>query len=239
MTEGATVAVISDIHGNSPALNAVLDDIPPEVDGILCLGDIVGYNAGSKVCLEKVRDVCEHIVRGNHDRDINNPESYRASTWSPSSGNRAVRKGLELAKDQLSQDDIEWITNLPDTKLVHSERIFMCHSHPEHTDTYTQKGDFPSVATYMDSSTEVLLLGHTHQQASVDMSKFDRHGWVVNPGSVGQPRDGTAAKYALLKFHNAHTEVELRSVSYPINEIIKKNDNADLPSNTSQRLKEN
>jgi len=91
----------------------------------------------------------------------------------------------------------------------------------------------------MDSSTEVLLLGHTHQQASVDMSKFDRHGWVVTPGSVGQPRDGTAAKYALLKFHNVHTEVELRSVSYPINEIIKKNDNADLPSNTSQRLKEN
>ena len=128
MTEGATVAVISDIHGNSPALNAVLDDIPPEVDGILCLGDIVGYNAESKVCLEKVRDVCEHIVRGNHDRDINNPERYRASTWSASSGNRAVRKGLKLANDQLSQDDIEWITNLPDTKLVYSERIFMCHS---------------------------------------------------------------------------------------------------------------
>jgi len=239
MTDGATVAVISDIHGNTPALNAVLNDIPPDVDTILCLGDIVGYNAEPKACLETVRDVCEHIVRGNHDRDIKNPEKYRASAWSPSSGNRAVRKGLQLANEQLSQDDIEWVTTLPDTKLVCSERIFMCHSHPEQTDKYTKKRDFPSVATYMDLSTEVLLLGHTHQQASVNMSKFDRHGWVVNPGSVGQPRDGTTAKYALLGFHNAHTEVELHSVSYPISEIVEKNTNADLPSNTSQRLKEN
>ena len=230
------IAVLSDIHGNLPALEAVLEDMPADLTAIVCLGDIIGYNAQPKACLETVREVCTHIIRGNHDRDVVNPERYRASGWSLSGGNVAVRKGLELAREKLSEREIEWLQDLPDTTTIHSNRLLLCHSHPEERDTYVRKGDFPSVSTYMDPETEFLLVGHTHEQAAVNMSNFDRHGWVVNPGSVGQPRDGTEAKYAIVSAEDDTLAVDLRSVSYPVDEIVRRNAEYELPDSTSERL---
>lgn len=88
----------------------------------------------------------------------------------------------------------------------------------------------------MNSETEFLLVGHTHEQATVDIAKFDRHGWVVNPGSVRQPRDGTEAKYAIVSAEDDGLDVDLRSVSYPVDEIVRRNQEYDLPESTSERL---
>lgn len=238
MSDNINIGVITDVHSNLPALEAVLDDMPPAVDEIVCLGDIIGYNAQPKACLEIIHERCSHSVQGNHDRDVVDPERYHGSLYTLSGGNRAVMIGLEVAQRQLSDADIDWLTALPPTKFIHDERILLCHSHPEETDTYVHKGKFPSVATYMEPTTDVLLLGHTHEQAAVDMSKFDRHGWVVNPGSVGQPRDGHKAKYAVVTLGAEDTTVELRSVSYPVSEIIARNVEYDLPKSTSDRLRE-
>lgn len=221
-----TIGLISDVHANYPALRAVLDEMPP-VDALVCAGDVIGYNAMPVECLETVRDHCEYVVQGNHDRTVETPEAY--------SFNRMAYEGLKLARERLSAEQIAWLSSRPERLKLFDGRLLLVHSHPENRDEYVYEDDFPSVATYMASETSVLALGHTHEQGAVDMSRFDRHGYVVNPGSVGQPRDGDPrAAYAVVNL-NAPT-VDLHRVAYPTEEIVRANEQAGLPQRTSERL---
>lgn len=222
------VGLISDIHANLPALTAVLEDMPSDIDSICCLGDIVGYSAWPAECVMRVRDVCDIVVQGNHDRDIDDPEAY--------SGNEMAQAGLQHAKERLSAEQISWLSELPPMTEAFDDQLVLAHSHPENTDRYVMKGMFTSVATYMSERNQVLALGHTHQQAAVNMAQFDRHGWVINPGSVGQPRDGNPeAAYAIADL--TQPMVELRRVAYPINEVQTAHQRTGLPQEAAQRLK--
>lgn len=221
------VGLISDIHANLPALTAVLEDMPSDLDAICCVGDIVGYSAWPAECVSRVREVCDVVVQGNHDRDIEDPESY--------GGNEMVQAGLQHANAELSADQLSWLAQLPPVTEAFDKQLLVAHSHPENTDRYVMKGMFTSVATYMTDSNQLLVLGHTHQQAAVNMAQFDRHGWVVNPGSVGQPRDGNPkAAYAIADL--AQPMVELRRVSYPIADVQSAHRDAGLPKASAERL---
>jgi putative phosphoesterase len=223
------VGLLSDIHANLPALNAVLDDLPADLDAICCAGDIVGYSAWPAECVERVREVCDVVVRGNHDREVDNPDSY--------SGNEMARAGLKHAKAVLSAEQRSWVTELPPVTEAFDERLLLVHSHPENTDRYVSKGMFTSVGTHMSDQNRVLALGHTHQQAAINMARFDRHGWVVNPGSVGQPRDGNPkAAYAVVDL--AAPTVDLHRVSYPIGEVKSAHEDVGLPREAADRLED-
>jgi len=221
------VALIADIHSNLPALNAVLNDIPSEIDAIVCLGDIVGYSAWPSECVERVRDVCDIVVQGNHDRDV------QKTDWEEY--NRQARAGLKYAQSQLSSEQQSWLAQLPASTHVFDDQLFVVHSHPENVDRYVSKGMFPSVSTYMSDETQVLALGHTHKQAAVNMTKFNRHGWVVNPGSVGQPRDGNPmAAYAVVDLDGPL--VEFHRTEYPIEEVKQAHETSGLPGKSATRL---
>lgn len=206
-------------------LNAVLDDLPADLDAICCAGDIVGYSAWPAECVEREREVCDVVVRGNHDREVENPDSY--------SGNDMARTGLNHAK----AEQRPWVTELPPVTETFDERLLLVHSHLENTDRYVSKGMFTSVGTYMNDRNQVLALGHTHEQAAINMARFDRHGWVVNPGSVGQPRDGNPkAAYAIVDL--AALTVELHRVSYPIAEVRSAHEAVGLPREAADRLED-
>jgi len=220
------VGLISDIHSNLPALEAVLDDMP-SVDALVCVGDIVGYSAWPAECVECIREKCDVVVQGNHDRDVQTPDSYAQ--------NKMAHAGLEHALSQLSTEQIAWLSQLPASTLAFDDQLFVVHSHPENVDRYVTKAMFPSVSTYMYDKTKILTLGHTHKQAAVNMSQFDRHGWVVNPGSVGQPRDGNPkAAYALVDLDQPL--IELHRVGYPIKKVRLAHEELDLPSGSANRL---
>jgi len=70
------VGLISDIHANRPALKAVLESMPNDLDGLVCAGDIVGYSAWPAACVDRIRETCDVVVQGNHDRDVPHPDSY-------------------------------------------------------------------------------------------------------------------------------------------------------------------
>ena len=94
---------------------------------------------------------------------------------------------------------------------------------------------FTSVGTYMSDTTQILALGHTHKQAAVNMAKFSRHGWVVNPGSVGQPRDrNPTAAYAIVNLDVPL--VELHRTEYPIEEVQQAHEDIGLPKKSATRL---
>lgn len=218
------LGIVSDIHGNSVALDAVLADMG-NVDKLVCLGDIVGYGPEPKQCLSTVRDQFHIVLKGNHDRDVRKKDPYQ---------NELANAGLAYAREMLSEGDITWLESLPETQTVDfdGEKILLAHSHPTDTDTYVQPGAFPRLRPYLDDEIGVFI-GHTHVQhkALID-GKI-----IVNPGSVGQPRDGpTTAAYAV--FDTETNDLELRRVEYDISAVYDAVEDAELPKKIGVRLKE-
>jgi putative phosphoesterase len=217
------LGIISDVHANRVALEAVLDDMPP-VDDLVCVGDIVGYNPWPAECVEIVRERCARVVEGNHDRNVTTPSRYSA--------NRMAHAGLELASQRLSAEAKAWLRSLPRSVDLADGRLLMVHDHPEHVDRYVRPAQFPDVRPYLDEY-EGCLLGHTHVQgeATVDGRL------ICNPGSVGQPRDGDPrAAYALLDLDRSPPAADLRRVAYDVERVQDAIRAAGLPGRTAERL---
>ncbi|WP_313694111.1 metallophosphoesterase family protein [Halorarum halobium] len=214
------LGLISDVHANLPALEAVFEDMPESVDEVACLGDVVGYNPYPVECVDQVQEECSYVLQGNHDREIRNP-SYGS--------NQQAVKGLQLAEDRMEEEDIEYLLELPETQELADGDILAAHSHPENTDEYVFPSGFSDIERYLDSY-DAVVLGHTHLQA---VEQFEE-GVVLNPGSVGQPRDEATAAYAVLDTES--WETELGRTSYDIWRVVEEIEKTGLPPGTGDRL---
>ena len=217
------VGLVSDIHANLPALDAVLADMPP-VEMLVCAGDVVGYNPWPAECVERIREEADAVVKGNHDRTVRTPERYRA--------NQMAMEGLRLAKEELSTEQLSWLDDLPRKVEFPAHEFLLVHDHPERQDEYVRPHQFPSIPQHLDDHQGVVL-GHTHIQHA---ETLDDH-LVVNPGSVGQPRDGNPdAAYAVLDTEDA--SVDLRRTAYDIDAVIDRIEELGLPRRTGTRLRD-
>ena len=217
------LGVISDVHANLVALEKVLEAMP-DVDRLVCAGDVVGYNPWPAECVDRVRETCEATVRGNHDRNVDTPERYRA--------NHMAHAGLELANERLDGDRREWVLGLPRTVDLADGRILMVHDHPEHVDAYVRPYQFPEVRPYLDDY-DACIMGHTHVQheATVDGRL------ILNPGSVGQPRDGDPrAAFAVVDTGAEPMTADLNRIEYDVERVQAAIREADLPERTAARL---
>ena len=215
------VGVISDVHANLPALEAVLDDAP-DVDALVNAGDVVGYNPWPAECVTAVRERDVPTVMGNHDRMVVSGRNFR--------GNAMAAAGIDLALERLDDDQVAWLARLPDVRYCFDDRVKVVHGHPDDPDRYTYPATF---GPEMLGDEDVLVLGHTHVQAH---EVYDE-GIVMNPGSVGQPRDGDPrAAYALLDLDDL--TVEERRIEYDVAAVREAVDEAGLPARTGARLAE-
>ncbi|QCJ46819.1 metallophosphoesterase [Haloprofundus sp. MHR1] len=215
------LGVLSDIHGNLVALDAVLSDMP-SVDGIVCAGDVVGYNPCPAECVERLRERGVPTVQGNHDRAVAEDVAFRF--------NEMARAGVEFARERLDGEQLDWLASLPQQRLVADRRVRLVHGHPDNPDHYTYPDEF--MPELLDDE-DVLVMGHTHVQAH---ELYDE-GIVMNPGSVGQPRDGDSrAAYAIVDL-DAMT-VEERRVTYDIDEVVRAVEAECLPERIGTRLYE-
>lgn len=220
------VAVLSDVHSNKVALDAVLDELSnQEYDALVCAGDVVGYGPDPRECLETVQEECDYVVQGNHDRKVaeGNFEEYKS--------NAMAYEGLKYSNEELDDSQIEWLSNLPESTFV-TDDLNVVHSHPSITDKYVMPREFPNMRRYMDEYNHIVL-GHTHLQhkARVDGRL------IINPGSVGQPRDRDwRAAFAILDT-DAST-VEFHRVEYDVDEVAQRVRKAGLPERTAGRLYE-
>jgi len=217
------IGLVSDIHANLPALEGVLDDMPP-VDELYCAGDVVGYNPWPAECLARVREECSVIVQGNHDRTVETPQRYAA--------NEMAMAGLQHAKAQLDDEQLRFLADLPPRTEVADGAYRLVHSHPDpdNLGEYVRPRQFTAMRPYLDAH-DGLVLGHTHVQHATTVDGR----LVVNPGSVGQPRDGDPeAAYAVLD--TAANEVDLRRTRYDVDRVIEAVEAAGLPERTGARL---
>jgi putative phosphoesterase len=215
------IGVCSDIHSNRVAFETVLEDMP-DVDALVCAGDVVGYNPWPAECVEMVRERGIPTVMGNHDRAVAEGTTFRF--------NSMAKAGVDHASEHLSDEQRDWLAELPDARREFDGRVKIVHGHPDDPDHYTMPKEF-SPALLGDE--EVLVMGHTH----VQHHEVYGEGIVMNPGSVGQPRDeDPRAAYAVLDLDDR--SVEERRVEYDIDAVQEAVSDAGLPSRIGSRLKQ-
>jgi putative phosphoesterase len=215
------VGVISDVHSNRVALERVLADMPA-VDALVCAGDVVGYNPWPGECVDELRERDVPTVMGNHDRMVATGENFR--------GNGMAQAGIRHANEALNDVQRTWVENLPRERSLFDGRVKLVHDHPDVQDKYTYPEEF-SPALLGDE--DALILGHTHVQHH---EVYDE-GVVMNPGSVGQPRDrDPRAAYAVLDLDDlAVTE---HRVEYDTDRVQDAVHDAGLPPRTADRLED-
>jgi len=196
------LAIISDIHANLAALRAVLKDLDEQgCTEVLCLGDVVGYNAEPEECVQLLKARGIQNLLGNHDSYITTGQNCERS--------QVVASIIDDHRTRLSKDSIDWLKqSLP--RLSMGDILFVHGGPDDPVDQYIYEVD----ETLFPEGVNVLFAGHTHVQA-----KFDIGGKVFcNPGSVGQPRDGDPrAAYAILDGGS----IRLRRVAYDVARTVQ------------------
>lgn len=208
------IGVVSDIHGNLPALEAVLADMP-SVDRIINSGDIVGYGPWPAKCVTRIRHRRSHSVMGNHDKRLLEDEGRD--------------EGDIYAAKVIGDDQKAWIQSLPDQRLLFDERVKLVHGHPTERFNYTYQPEFDK--SLLDEE-DVLVLGHTHKQGAA-RTKDGR--LIINPGSVGQPRDRDArAAYATIDLNDLTFSFE--RAPYDIDRVAERISKTEIKERTGTRL---
>lgn len=230
------VGICSDIHSNKPALEAVLNDMDAnDVDVKVCLGDIVGYNAWPQECVELVQNNFDYTVQGNHDRNVRTPDKYVQ--------NEMAYKGLQHTADQLTETQINWLEDLPLQHTVEFDNLkyLLVHEHPDKStlgtnESYVFPRHFSNILPYINGTeTDGIFLGHTHIRHKMKLN----NKLVHNPGSVGQPRDGTiGAVYSILETDTNQTlgTVTKHVVEYDIDTVVQKVKEVGLPAKSGLRI---
>jgi diadenosine tetraphosphatase ApaH/serine/threonine PP2A family protein phosphatase len=240
--------IFSDLHANLDAFEAVLGAAPP-ADRILILGDIVGYGAEPNAVIDRVRALDPAlIIRGNHDKVASGLEM-------PDSFNPAALQSAAWTFDHLTADNRAWLYAIPPGPAEIDETIEICHGSPEDEDEYLFSAAdagrvFPSVTR------PVCFFGHTHVAVSystcstfqeVELREPDqdetstvigikpRRHYLINPGAVGQPRDGDP-RAAFGYFDTSTQSVELRRVPYDVARAQQRIRAAGLPDVLARRL---
>jgi putative phosphoesterase len=213
------VALVSDLHANRVAAEAVLADCPP-VDAWVCAGDVVGYGPDPGFCVDAMRERDALSVLGNHERAVLGGADL---------GSGMAGAGVRHARRVLDGPQREWLSGLPTTRTAFDGRLRVVHGHPDDPDRYVYPALFS--AGMLDGE-DVLVTGHTHVQ---DAKRFDA-GLVCNPGSVGQPRDGDPrAAYAALDLDGS--SLDMRRVEYDVETAVAAVEAAGLPEGTGTRLR--
>lgn len=191
------MAIISDIHANLAALEAVLADIDAQgCDEILCLGDVIGYNAEPEECVQLMKRRGIPNILGNHDSYITTGQNCERS--------RVVAEIIDDHRSRLSEESVAWLRR--SLGVVRRDDVMFLHGGPEDpVDQYIHEVD----EALFPEGIRILFAGHTHVQCCLRLGDKT----FCNPGSVGQPRDGDPrAAYAILDGRMIH----LRRVAYDV-----------------------
>jgi len=236
--------VIADIHGNLPALEAVLEEAD-SFDEVWCLGDVVGYGPEPNECVTRLRRLPHRTVAGNHD-------FAAVGMVATSEFNPLAQQAAQWTAERLSSENREFLEGLPlqatvgEYTLVHGSLRSAIWEYVDNART--------ALENLLNQPTRYCLVGHTHvptsfrevtgilrrareRRLSGDRASFrlDAARSILNPGSVGQPRDGDPrASYMLLDPDSGAGEV--RRVEYPIAETQRRILDAGLPERNALRL---
>lgn len=235
--------ILSDIHANLTALEAVLGDAEP-FDRVWCLGDVVGYGPNPNECIELIRAIPGiQCIKGNHDAAIIGDIDIRAFNYE-------ARASLEWLDAVLQPENRQWLTNLPDRLVL--DDITLAHGSPRNPVWEYILDRATAWENMAEFDTEICLVGHTHipcifeldaEQPNTTKIRYIKPGKafsidvksIVNPGSVGQPRDHNP-KASYLIYDDEKKEWAYQRVAYDIEKVQRQIIEAGLPLRHASRL---
>ncbi len=234
-------AVLSDIHANLEALRAVLADAAPRTDALLCLGDLVGYGADPVACVEIVAARAQTLVCGNHEKAV---AGLIDLDWF----NAHARAAAEWTRERLDADHQAYLAALPLVAQVGDATLV--HASPDRPDEWdyllTAQDGFDAFAAF---TTRLCFVGHSHlagawslgsagpehRAGAVDLELERGRRYLVNVGSVGQPRDrDPRASYAIWDVERG--TISTRRVVYDVGSTREKILRGGLPRFLADRL---
>lgn len=233
-------AIIADIHANLDAFQVVLEDCKKQqVTHYACLGDVVGYNANPKECLDIVRAMNMPCVKGNHDEYCSSEEHLEGF-------NPAAAEAVNWTRKQLTEEDRLWLRELKYTRMVTNFTIV--HATLDGPQRWGYVFDkLAAAASFTYQNTSICFFGHTHVPVAFMKDSVVRGGtyskfkveqgkkYFVNVGAVGQPRDNNP-KSAYVVYDTLECTIELRRLDYDIAAAQKKILAAGLPERLAERL---
>jgi len=236
-------AILSDIHGNLEALQSVLKELDRiGYDALIVLGDVVGYGADPSECIEIVKRRGAIVVKGNHDEAVVNVEERRFM-------NIYAKEAIEWTTSKLNEAQKIWLKNLP-YRISPDDDFEITHAEWENPENWTYIFDeYEAKYQFKFLEKETGFYGHTHIPAIFqrdregNVTKLDQnelyllrgHKYMINPGSVGQPRDRDwRASFGI--FDTDEKYFELHRIEYDVKTAMKKIIDAGLPEALAYRL---
>ncbi|MBM3199542.1 metallophosphoesterase family protein [Candidatus Woesearchaeota archaeon] len=223
-------AILADIHGNIEALQAVVMHAKTQrITGFLVAGDMVGYGANPNEVLQLLQEIKAVMILGDHDKYSTNSEDIRLF-------NEYAQKAMLYTRNALTPKNKELLNSLKETyeQVIEGRKVFMVHgSVNDHLKEYVHATTPDNVFSAMlkQAKADILIMGHTHQPfVRRIMGKL-----IINPGSVGQPRDYTPkSDYCILD--TQYMQATIQKVSYDIGKAANKIVAAGLPRYLGDRL---
>ena len=250
MAEGARLRylIASDMHGNWDAFEAVLRRVRRKhFDSVLVLGDLVGYGGAPNQIVEAVRNDLPGdpiVIRGNHDKVV-------AGIEDGANFNPAALQAARWAATKLTTANLRFVHDLPEGPYIVEEGVSICHGSPLDEDFYVFS-DFDAFQIFSDWKTEVTFFGHTHipsmfvnrgdgievsllrgETGTIELESGVQY--LINPGSVGQPRDRDP-RAAYMIFDSDKRTVAWHRLEYPVAKAQGRIEEAGLPQILADRL---
>lgn len=239
--------VLSDMHSNWDAFAAVLRRVKRKrFDAILVLGDLVGYGAGPNQVVEAVKNLEGevYLVRGNHDKVV-------AELEDGSNFNQPALAAARWTTDRLTPANLRYVRELPKGPVAVADDLEICHGSPLDEDTYVFT-PYDAYEIFMNHSAQVVFFGHTHipsyfvhhrkgidvavvQEESFVLKLEDGKRYLLNPGSIGQPRDRDP-RAAYFTFDSDSRIIRWHRIDYAINKAQERIVRSGLPKVLADRL---
>ncbi len=236
--------IFSDIHSNFEALSEfvnVIDNLKKADARLICLGDIIGYGASPSECLEYVKSNADIVLSGNHERMIINPSlrmkaneiAYKAIIWTENHLNDIEKKYIENFREQAVLDN----------------KCLAVHGSPINPDQYILRSSTAtqSIKKINELNLSICFFGHTHlpgifddngryfYEANSKIKLIPGRSYLINPGSIGQPRDGDS-RSSFCVFDDIEFSVDFYRFQYNVDQAAKKIIKNGLPEELAERL---
>ena len=245
------IAVLSDVHANLTALEAAFRLMEEaRVDAAYCLGDVVGYGPDPGPCVDLVRAYCAGCVRGNHDEAVAGGGAGGGTGGGGGAGDKGAaalrglppdgREAARLHRTLLTEDQLAWLGGLPLRLEAHG--CLFVHASPDDPGAWHRLETFPAVRAQFDAFTQaVCFVGHSHRPAVVSdalgvFAVRPGHRFLIDVGSVGQPRDHDP-RLAFGLFDTEAFRYEGVRAHYDVEETARRVEAAGLPAGLAGRLR--
>lgn len=230
------IAVISDVHGNLPALKAVLEDIrTEEASQVYCLGDLTDAAPWHNEVIEMIRDLKIPTIMGNHDERIAMDLPVYPLAKHSKEEQEARFAAIKFSKETISLQNKQFLAGLPALIKIQLGKValLLVHGSPDSNEEYLYENHDEGLLKEMlqQNNADIMICGHTHLSFIRYLSNETSRKMIINAGSVGRTKEsGPEATYLMLNVKN-ETDIipEIRKVPYNVTEVVEGIRNSPIP----------